>query len=110
MRWRSWLTPLLKDGTNIVFAGDSFEQLPAKYREVAARPAAAAAMASATAHFFHRLLHPAGVSCYFQELIRRYAGLLQYDVAPPDGSYVSVDTAVLNALRAHGIRDTAIEW
>ena len=110
MRWRSVLTPLLKDGHNIIFAGGSFEQLPSKYQEVAARPAAAAAMANATARYFHRLLHPAGISCYFQELVRRYAGLLQYQVAPPDGSYVSLDTAVINALRAHGVRDTAIEW
>jgi hypothetical protein len=110
MRWRSFLTPLLVDGVHIVYAGERFEQLPAKLEGLAADPAAAAAMAAATSRHFHRLLHPQGISCYLQELVRRYAGLLRYRVAPPDSSFVSADTAVINAVRAHGVRGTVVQW
>jgi hypothetical protein len=43
-------------------------------------------------------------------MIRQYAQLLQYEVSPADSSYVSVDTAIINALKAHGVRDTVIQW
>ncbi len=111
MRWRTFLTPLLVDGETIVMAGDRFEQLPVLYDALAAQNASrAAAIAKHTSDTFYRLLHPQGVACYFQEMIRQYAQLLQYEVSPADSSYVSVDTAIINALKAHGVRDTVIQW
>ena len=65
---------------------------------------------SARCRFFYRLLSPAGISCYYQELLRRYSRLLTYEVAAPDKSWAPLDTGIINALKAHGVRDTAIDW
>jgi hypothetical protein len=69
-----------------------------------------AALHCCPCRLFYRLLSPAGISCYFQELLRRYSRLLTYEVAPPDKSWAPLDTGIINALKAHGVRDTAVDW
>jgi hypothetical protein len=110
LRWRTFLTPLLVDGETIVMAGDQFEHLNSKFESLASNPTQAGVIANHTSDTFFRLLHPQGIACYYHELIRQYAKLLKFKVSPPDQSYVSVDTAVINALRGHGVRDTLIQW
>lgn len=110
IRWRTFLTPLLVDGKTIVMAGDRFEQLPGLIETFSQNTSRATAIAKHTSDTFYKLLHPQGIACYFQELIRQYAQLLRYKVSPPDSSYVSVDTAVINAVKAHGVHDTVLPW
>ena len=59
---------------------------------------------------FYRLLHPDGISCYYRELLRRYAALLAYPVQAPGEGWTPLDTGIINALKSSGVQNTVTSW